>query len=339
MTTQYIDMVWAKNPQYIRKFHENKQMYNLLCDEVKFILNKALSDACIETASITARTKTESSFCEKLNRKSYTDPFVEITDFAGARVVFLYSSDRSRLEELIEREFEIVEKVDKVEGSGVDQFGYGALHYLVHLKTDYLKARYPELENLTCEIQVRTILQDAWAVVAHHLSYKQESDIPHHLRRKLNALSGLFETADDQFERIRELRYSYQQAVSEDIEQNKDDGLGVEIEVDNLSAYLAWKFPDRRISDGSSISDAIHELKSFGYITLKQLDDILNRTEKAILAYESEHPPYNPQEHVPTRFAQIGMVRVALEFIENDFLHRLTDSAVENKMKFMHLVE
>ncbi|WP_338137276.1 hypothetical protein [Vibrio furnissii] len=193
----------------------------------------------------------------------------------------------------------MVEKVDKVEGSGVDQFGYGALHYLVHLKTDYLKARYPELENLTCEIQVRTILQDAWAVVAHHLSYKQESDIPHHLRRKLNALSGLFETADDQFERIRELRYSYQQAVS----------------------------------------DAIHELKSFGYITLKQLDDILNRTEKAILAYESEHPPYNPQEQVPTRFAQIGMVRVALEFIENDFLHRLTDSAVENKMKFMHLVE
>ncbi|TDE19108.1 hypothetical protein E1100_26400 [Vibrio owensii] len=332
-------MVWDKNPQYIRTFHENKSIYSLLCDEVKFILTKALSDACIETASITARAKTESSFCEKLNRKNYIDPFKEITDFAGARVVFLYSSDRSRLEELIEHEFEIIEKVDKVEGSGVDQFGYGALHYLVHLKTDYLKARYPELENLVCEIQVRTILQDAWAVVAHHLSYKQESDIPYHLRRKLNALSGLFETADDQFERIRELRYSYQQSVSKEIEQNQGNGLDAEIEVDSLSAYLAWKYPDRESSDGSSVSDVIHELKSFGYTTLKQLDDVLSRTEKAVIAYESEHPPFNPLKHVPTRFVQIGMVRVALEFIETEYLNRLSDSAVETKMKFMHLVE
>ena len=341
MKSEYIDMIWEHNPKYIRRFHENKQMYSLMCDEVKFILKRSVGIAGIETASITARSKSEASFCEKLHRKNYKDPFHDITDFAGARVVFLYSSDRQKLEFIIENEFEVVEKVDKVQGSGVDQFGYGALHYLVKLKSDYLKARYPELENLVCEVQVRTILQDAWAVVAHHLSYKQESDIPQHLRRKLNALSGLFETADDQFESIKELRSSYQKAVFVEIAQNKVESFEAEIELDNLKAYLTWKFPDREESDGSAMSEAIHELKTFGYVTLKLLDEMIDRTIDAVTAYEQECPPHDPEEYEPTRFAQIGMVRIALEFMEEGYRMRegTVDSLIQKKLEFLHLVK
>jgi ppGpp synthetase/RelA/SpoT-type nucleotidyltranferase len=60
--------------------------------------------------------------------------------------------------------------------------------------------RYDDLKKLVCEIQVRTVLQDAWAIIDHHLSYKQESDVPKILRRKLNSLAGLVETAHDQFD-------------------------------------------------------------------------------------------------------------------------------------------
>jgi putative GTP pyrophosphokinase len=338
---KYIDMIWNDNPKHIRKFHENKQMYSIMCDEVKFILTKSILSANIEVASITARTKTEASFCEKIHRKNYKDPFHEITDFSGARIVFLYASDRGKLENIIESEFKVIEKADKVQGSDVDQFGYGALHYLVKLKSDYLKARYPELENLVCEIQVRTILQDAWAVVAHHLSYKQESDIPQHLRRKLNALSGLFETADDQFETIRELRSKYQKSVSEKIENNQEESLESEIELDNLKAYLSWKFPNRKKSDSSTMSEAIHELKSFGYTTLKQLDEIIEQALEAAEAYEAKYPPYDPDEHEDTSYTQIGIVRVSLEFVDHKYLERvgISNSWQEKKLEFSHLVK
>lgn len=332
-------MVWDDNPNYIRRFHELKQNYNLLCNEVEFILKKTIEDAEIETASITTRTKTESSFCEKLYRKSYSDPFKEITDFSGARVVYLYSSDKSKLEELIESEFQIIEKVDKVEGAGADQFGYGALHYLVKLKPNYSQVRYPKLKNLCCEIQIRTVLQDAWAIVAHHLSYKQESDIPPHLRRKLNALSGLFETADDQFERIRELRFEYQQSVTNEFDTNTTDRFGANIELDNLKAYLIWKYPERTRSLGSTITEVIHELKQFGYETLQQLDDMLNRTSVASSKYEEEYPPFNLDLDEHTTFADAGIIRVSLELVEPDFLARLPKSAQLKKKKFLEFVQ
>ncbi len=340
MKEKYVDLVWEQTPEYIRKYHKNKPSYQKLCDEVQFILEKCISDLDVETASISARTKTEASFCEKIYRKSYDDPFTEITDFAGARVVYLYSKDRSALESVVENNFDVVEKVDKILGSDVDQFGYGALHYLVKLKTDYLKARYPDLENLVCEIQVRTILQDAWAVVAHHLSYKQESDIPRHLRRKLNALSGLFETADDQFESIRGLREAYQSSLIANIQQDENHTLDEDITPDSLKAYLAWRFPERAASSDNALNSLVSELKEYGCHTLNKLNEIVDSSIEAVEAYEAKFPPSDENDQ-DSKFLQIGVIRVALEFMEPAFMNRKGSSKalIEQKQEFMHLVK
>ncbi|PTP11381.1 hypothetical protein CWO27_23385, partial [Vibrio sp. 10N.286.51.C3] len=93
MKNKYKDIIWDKNPEYIKKFYENHSKYQSLCSEVEFILKKKLSGSDVEVSSISARAKTEASFCEKIFRKGYENPFEEITDFAGARVVYLYSQD------------------------------------------------------------------------------------------------------------------------------------------------------------------------------------------------------------------------------------------------------
>lgn len=349
-----IDLVWSKNPEYIRRFHKNKQLYSLLCQEVEFILTKSLEETDTEVSSIVSRVKSEASFCEKIIRKNYDDPFKEITDFSGARVVFLYSMDRKQIEQTVEGEFVIVERVDKVQGAEVDKFGYGALHYLVKLKPEYLKARYKELENLVCEIQVRTILQDAWAVVAHHLSYKQESDVPIHLRRKLNALSGLFETADDQFESIRTLRSAYHEVVTNEIMDPESEILKSEFELDSLVAYLDWRFPDRRKSKRAS-AELLDEVKEFGYRTLKDLDNAIERSIDAVLAYENKYPPsisgfedfdeHFDEESFGQAFAQVGMVRMALDFTDSKYRQRNNSdrndlsTAESRKMQFFELVK
>lgn len=318
-------------------------MYTSLCQEVEFILQKKFSRAEIEVASITSRTKTESSFCEKLNRKDYTNPFVEITDFSGARVVFLYTKDRNRIEDIIEREFDVLEKNDKVSAEDTDRFGYGALHYLVRLKPTYVGARYEEVKELICEIQVKTILQDAWAMVAHHLSYKQESDVPKHLRRKLNALSGLFETADDQFENIRTLREEYHVSVSEDIRQHKTETFSLEIELDSLIAYLDSKLPNRKSNDFAA-AELVNELKEYGYNTLQDLDSILEKTIDAIKAYEEANPPLDKNNHLqPCIFSQVGAIRVGMGFVNKEYLLRREDDEsspdIQKKLEFSHLVK
>jgi len=196
LNDQYLNEAWEKHPSYIRRFFDNFDVNKKLCHEVEYILSTEIAKKEIEIAQITSRAKTLESFCEKITRKSYNNPFDEITDFSGVRVVYLYSVNKVQIEKIIEKEFEVVEKVDKVLVNE-NVFGYGALHYLVKIKNTHAGARYDDLKNKICEIQVRTILHDAWAVVAHHLSYKQESDVPKELRRKLNALCGLFETAYD----------------------------------------------------------------------------------------------------------------------------------------------
>src|ERR1017187_5491104 len=244
-----LDQFWTQRADEVRAFLERQPKYQKLSEEVAYVLERAIRNKGVEFASIGSRAKTLSSFCEKVVRKGYKKPSDEITDSAGVRVVYLYESDRKRIETLIEKEFTIVEKVDKADKTDTERFGYGALHYLVKLGKKSSGARYDDLKDLVCEIQVRTILQDAWAIVAHHLSYKQESDVPVELRRKLNALSGLFETADDQFNRLRVEREAYAEEVKKQIVEKELEFLKHDINLDNLMAYLSGRLPDRGQQD------------------------------------------------------------------------------------------
>lgn len=152
--------------------------YEQLCAEVEYILRKRIADRGIETSSITSRAKTLNSFLEKLQRKHYESPFEQLTDLAGARVVCLYRSDIAKVADIIRAEFVVAEDVDKLDELGVDQFGYGARHFIVRLGKTSSGARYDDLKNLPCEVQIRTVVQDAWAIIQHHMVYKRESQVP-----------------------------------------------------------------------------------------------------------------------------------------------------------------
>lgn len=200
------DDLWHNDPDLIRQFIERRPDYEQLCAEVAYILRKRLQSKNIEYSTVLYRAKTLNSFFNKLNRKKYSNLLTEVTDFAGVRVVSLYVSDLKLIEAIIQKEFDVVEKIDKLKEKTSDQFGYLANHYIVKLGRRSSGARYDDLKNLVCEIQVRTVLQDAWAIIQHHLVYKHESKVPKDIHRKLNSLAGLLETADDQFDNVRDKR-------------------------------------------------------------------------------------------------------------------------------------
>lgn len=267
---------WKKAPETIQGYYQMLPRNTQLCQEVEYILKSALKTEGIEYSAVTSRPKTLNSFLDKLSRKNYSDPFVEVTDFSGIRVVVLYSKDISDIEEVINNNFVILEKVDKLADQNPDQFGYGATHFIVKLGKKMSGARYDDLKDLVCEIQVRTVLQDAWAIIDHHLVYKSESAIPKSIQRKLNSLSGLFETADDQFERIRAERESYNITVSKS-QRTKKSFLSNESNYDTIKQYLEWKYsgiPFQSFDDQLSL--VVSDIPLENFPVLKDLDDLIN---------------------------------------------------------------
>lgn len=276
---------WVSQPEIIRKFLDLRPKYEDLCREVDYILSKRIKEAGIEISNVTNRAKTLNSFLEKLELKSYQEPFDEITDFAGVRVVCLYRDDIVSIEKIVGEEFEIVEKVDKLTEKEPDQFGYGAIHYIIRLGRKLSGARYDDLKDLVCEVQVRTVLQDAWAIIDHHLVYKREAAVPKTLQRKLNSLSGLFETADDQFLQIRDKRLAYVEKVR-DSKKDPKQFLQTELNLDSFKEYLQWKFPDHPTEafDGQ-LGINLNSLQSSGYQILADLE---NDLDENILAQSPE---------------------------------------------------
>jgi ppGpp synthetase/RelA/SpoT-type nucleotidyltranferase len=278
---------WDERPDIIRAFIEIRPQYEQLCREIEYILKKKMDEAAIEYSAITSRAKTLKSFAEKISRKNYDAPLKDITDLAGVRLVYLYKSDRPVIEQIIESEFKIIEKVDKVEEQESDKFGYGALHYLVHLGRKSSGARYDDLKGMICELQVRTVLQDAWAIIDHHLIYKQESDVPKILKRKINSVAGLFETADDQFDRIRTEREIYKESVKSKL-GDEETFLKQETNLDTFTEFLKWRLPNLKVKDSENISKALKAAEIYGYKTLSEMDTLLKRTEKARRAMSDE---------------------------------------------------
>lgn len=132
--------------------------YLKLATETKYIVEDALLEEPLAIVSVNMRVKSFTSFTDKLRRKNYAHPLEDVTDLAGVRIVSYFRGDLARLEHMIRRHFEVLEKVDKIAERTPDKFGYSAVHFVVCLKNNCSGARYDELQGLKCEIQTRAVL-------------------------------------------------------------------------------------------------------------------------------------------------------------------------------------
>ena len=170
------------------------------CDDaavkVKATLEKVFKKSGLIVAAIESRVKTEESLAGKLELKgSKYASLADITDIVGVRVITFYIDDVDRVASAVERLFKVdwENSVDKRKIHEIDSFGYMSLHYICSM--DGFPYRF--------EIQMRTVLQHAWANMNHDTGYKSGVEIPLEYRRSLSRLSGLLELADEQFSEIR----------------------------------------------------------------------------------------------------------------------------------------
>ncbi len=183
-------------------------------------------------------------------------------------------------------------------------------------------------------MQVRTVLQDAWAIIDHHLVYKNESAVPKALKRKLNSLSGLFETADDQFQQIREQRQAYVEKVRELVKKPKKF-LETELNLDSLREYLQWRFPILPIeSHGGHLSFALKPIQKGGYQILAELDKIIN--EDLIKKAFSALSEMDGVQKVDDKFPSSSLLACALSLVDEKLRNFLdiTEQQMEIIVKY-----
>jgi ppGpp synthetase/RelA/SpoT-type nucleotidyltranferase len=205
----------------------------------------------LNVSSIEERTKTVESFCEKITRdgKSYTNPLEEMTDLSGCRIITFYNDDLDTIEEMIRAIFS-VDEANSVRKDLMDnpkEFGYLSRHFVVSFDSDRLKlGEFRRFKGMKAEIQVRSVLQHAWAAIEHKLQYKRSADIPRPLRRKLFQISALLEMADDQFSYIRKEVASLRQEYREELVS----GISlVPLDIESLDVFLEDSEEFRHIKD------------------------------------------------------------------------------------------
>jgi ppGpp synthetase/RelA/SpoT-type nucleotidyltranferase len=170
-------------------------------------LGDALRAARLDDARLETRTKDVESFLDKALKSDsrggfkYADPAAQLTDLVGARVLVPLSADVAPVARLVQRLFVVDEMSDQRADSLLDVPGYQSLHFLVRLRDDD-RERLGVIDR-PVELQVRSILQHAWAALQHDLMYKGERAPTDHVRRRLIALAGLLELADQEFMSVR----------------------------------------------------------------------------------------------------------------------------------------
>ena len=192
-------------------------------------IKEMLASAGIIVAAVESRVKTESSLAGKLELKgSKYSSISDITDIVGLRVITFYIDDVDKVASLIERLFEIdwENSVDKRKLHEIDSFGYLSLHYICSYKGS----------DIRFELQLRTVLQHAWANMNHDTGYKSGVEVPREYLRNLGRLAGMLELADEQFSRIRSELTDYRRRVQALVASgNLDDVL---LDGDTFRSYL-----------------------------------------------------------------------------------------------------
>ncbi|MFE1858448.1 GTP pyrophosphokinase [Streptomyces anandii] len=313
-------------------FNSMQGRYADLCSEVRYSLDRGINLAGVKIHSVSSRPKALESFLGKVERKKYTDPFTQCEDLAAARVVCLFMSDLGRIRTVIENHFQVISRQDKVQDGDAATFGYMSQHYTCKLSGRHSGPRYDHISDLKFEIQVRTILMDAWANISHYLSYKNEDSIPLDMLRDFHALSGLLYVADRQFETLARASSQYAANAENDIVHA---GQSVsEINADTVAALLLKLFGDREASDEYSISDFVQEVISFGYTDLRALSADIEAGLEAALEEELEEPPVaQPGETDDGLFSRVGIARTSLKHSQPGY-HKKLRRKWNSRLKF-----
>jgi ppGpp synthetase/RelA/SpoT-type nucleotidyltranferase len=258
-------------------------LHERLSAAVASLIENILRKNEIEYLNITARTKDIEGALEKIRRKEYANPQEQLTDLSGMRVVTYLEEQATQIAGVVKELFQVDEanSHDRSADLGEDKMGYRSTHFVCTLGKE--RGALPEYEgigNLKFEIQVRTVLQHAWAELAHDRSFKFGVALPAKIQRKLNLYSGMLEIVDGAFDEIaREIdqyKLSLERKTVEQISATDINSISVAKFISEVGAQLNAHFED------NTDETVLGELKQYGVNTIGDLESLMTNEFKTV---------------------------------------------------------
>jgi ppGpp synthetase/RelA/SpoT-type nucleotidyltranferase len=256
----------------LQEYEDNLPRFREVEAQVRDTLRRTLQDAGLAVAAIESRVKGYDSLAGKLELKGHKyKSLANLTDILGLRVITFYIDDVDKVASAVERLFTIdwENSVDKRKIHEIDSFGYLSLHYICSI---------PDFPY-RFEIQMRTLLQHAWANMDHDTGYKSGVEIPKRYMRNMSRLAGMLELVDDEFSKIRIELTDYRRRVQALVRSGNLDE--VPIDSDTFRSYMdldPFAQLNKRIAsmNQAEIQDVslMPYLSVFKSIGLKTLGDI-----------------------------------------------------------------
>jgi ppGpp synthetase/RelA/SpoT-type nucleotidyltranferase len=199
----------------VPRFVEIRPRYAAYAAFLRTVL-EAASRKLAPQAIVESRAKATASFAEKILRKRSRynrpsgvlppDPLIRMTDLCGGRVIAQTSAHVQAMCRFIEEAFDVdwSNSEDASRRLRPTEFGYRSVHYVVSINPEKLRAAGvsvtadPEILGLKAEVQIRTLLEHAWADIGHDMSYKTDLKIPDRIRRQFASLAAVLEGVDRQ---------------------------------------------------------------------------------------------------------------------------------------------
>ncbi len=272
----------------LKDYDTRKGLLDQLKAKIEALIPELLKGEGINPHRVSARVKDRESLEKKLFRPhSPCKKLDDVPDVIGVRIITYFEDDVEPIAKLIESEFDVDDdqSENKADLLDPDRFGYLSRHYEISLSENRTKLpEWKAFKGYQIEIQIRSILQHAWAEIEHDLGYKSKEGIPRIIRRRFSRLAGLLELADDEFKGIRDEL----QAYTEDIGLRIEDAPGtVLIDMISLTKYIdtsarvlelnkqisnTTRLPLHDWINGEDAQELISSLAKAGFQTLEELD-------------------------------------------------------------------
>jgi len=280
------DIRAKSSDRILKEYNRRLKVFTDATDAAARLLNRVLLNQPIN--SITSRVKAAESVRKKVADKGYSS-LADFTDICGVRVITYFADDAEKLAEVISSVFRIDRENsrDVLDRMSANQFGYRSIHLIGYFsKRRTILDEYKNFADVPVEIQVRSILQDAWAEIEHDRGYKTSDGVPLSVRRRLARLAGLLELGDSEFEQIRN-RINAEK--TEMLRKIKFRNSPVLIDKDSLGAFVLSSSELKRLDGAigkaarlpviysdSFIETFVARLKDVGFSTIGEIEKDLH---------------------------------------------------------------
>ena len=200
-------IVPKKDIEFVMEFNEIMTLYEAGIKEITTKLEILNNEFKVKNnrnpiESIKSRVKSPQSIYNKLERKGLSvntkSMLKHIHDIAGIRINCSFISDIYNVANMLtnQDDVHVVKIKDYIKHPKKN--GYRSLHLVVTTPVFYSDHK----QEVTVEIQIRTIAMDFWASLEHKIRYKKDYKVPNRISKELKECADVISQTDLKMQKI-----------------------------------------------------------------------------------------------------------------------------------------